>query len=159
GDFRILAPRGEEERVVEEGHGRSLADPAPVAPPPQELADGLRLKLEAASGDDLLGAFVGAPAAEELVGRDDLEVHVLEVAAFRRVRVLEGGDLHGGDGDAGLSPWEDLAAVGRERHAPAQDFERPAPRLLVRAPPLAERDDHAARALQLVRREADARRD
>ena len=125
----------------------------------KKLADRARLKLEAAEADDLFGALVGAPASEQLVGRDDLEVYVLEVASFRRVRVLERGDLHGGDGHARLAARKDLAPVRRERHATAQHAERPAARLLVRAPALAEADDRAARALQLVRRVSDARRD
>src|SRR3989440_7385294 len=157
-DFGVFVPRRDEERVVEECDGHALAVRAPVLMIFKKLADRARLKLEAAEADDLFGALVGAPASEQLVGRDDLEVYVLEVAAFRRVRVLERRDLHGGDWHARLAARQDLAAVPRQRHATAQHAERPAARLLVRAPALAEADDRAARALQLVRRVSDARR-
>ena len=77
-------------------------------------------------------------------------MNVLEIAAFRAMRILERRDLHRGDRHAGFATRKDLAAVGRERHASTENSKRPAPRLLVRAPAFAERDDDAARALQFV---------
>jgi hypothetical protein len=153
----IFTSRREEERAVEEGDGHPLAARAPSPLPFEKAANDSGLKLEALVTDDLLGTLVCAVAFEQFAGSDDTDFDILPIFAVERVRVLEGCDLHGGDGHRDFAARKNLAAVGGEGRAPFEHAERPAASLLVRAPLQAEGERDAPRRVEFVRRIGHAR--
>src|SRR5579875_1543662 len=131
--------KGDDERAIEEDDRavRWVARAARTRKLLHLAANRLHFQAVAAQRDLHLGIGVAvgvgtldAGLLHDLVRREHFNAHVLRVRATAAVRVGEETDLDERDGDGGVTPGLQLAAIHRQR-GDALDALRPAPRLFV----------------------------